>query len=235
MNKERFCSHVVATTLLFLAVATNTLAARDHVTVKVGKRAQLIEGGQAVLVKMRAACEPGLEVLEAHVTVEDQFGFFSLPCDGRPQKFEVRVEHLDGAFEPGEAFASAFVLVEDPETGDTVQAQDSRQITIRDRVTVKIGKRAELIEGRQAVLVKIRAACGPGLEVLEAFVTVQDQFGFFPLPCDGRPQKFEVRVEHLDGAFEPGKAFASALVLVEDPETGDTAQAQDTRPIRIRD
>ena len=132
MNKERFYSLVVATTLLFLAVAADTLAARDRVTVKIGKRAELIEGGQAVLVKVRAACEPGLEVLEAFVTVEDQFGFFSLTCDGRQQKFEVRVEHLDGAFELGEAFASALVLVEDPETGDTAQAQDSRQITIRD-------------------------------------------------------------------------------------------------------
>jgi hypothetical protein len=132
MNKERFYLLVFATTLLFLAVAADTLTARDRITVKIGKRAELIEGGQAVLVKVRAACEPSLTVLEAFVTVQDQLGFFSLTCDGTQQKFEVGVEHLDGAFEPGEAFASELVLVEDPETGDTAQAQDSRRITIRD-------------------------------------------------------------------------------------------------------
>jgi hypothetical protein len=132
MNKDRFCSFVFATTLLFLTGGADSLAALDRVTVKIGKRAELIEGGQAVLVKVRAACERGLELQEAFVTVQDQFGFFSLTCDGKQQKFEVVVEHLDGAFEPGEAFASALVLVGNPETGDDAQAQDSRQITIRD-------------------------------------------------------------------------------------------------------
>jgi hypothetical protein len=89
------------------------------------------------------------------------------------------------------------------------------------------------------VVVGVKAACDPGLEVLDSFVTVSQEgvasdFGFFTPVCDGTKQRFHVRVSAFEGsAFRTGKAFASAFVLVQDPETGETAQSQDSRRIRI--
>ena len=124
-------------------IATITLAIPAHgatppVSVKLKQQATLIEQGQAVVVNLRAACDQGLEVLEAHVTVSQQgvasdFGRFTPVCNGKKQRFQVLVRAFEGsAFRSGKAFASAFILVQDSETGETAQAQDSRRVRIRD-------------------------------------------------------------------------------------------------------
>jgi hypothetical protein len=108
------------------------------VSVKLKRQATLVDQGQAVVVDVQAACDAGLEVLEAHVSVSQEgvasdFGRFTPVCDGKNHRFQVRVPAFEGsAFRPGDAFASAFVLVQDPETGETAQAQDSRRIRISD-------------------------------------------------------------------------------------------------------
>lgn len=95
----------------------------------------LVVDGQA-RVRVAAGCRPGAEVLEAFVTVSQDAAwgdaFFPLSCTGTVQRFVLTVESFDQPFVPGEAFGSAYVLIEGP--GGSDQAQDSRTITLRESV-----------------------------------------------------------------------------------------------------
>jgi hypothetical protein len=105
---------------------------------------------------------------------------------------------------------------------------------------VSLAHKAQIVDGGLAAVVRVRASCHAGLEVLEAFVTldqdgVATDFGFFPLTCDGTKHEFRVRVNTFDDTrFHRGDGFGSALVLVEDPGTGETSQAQDSGVVRLR-
>jgi hypothetical protein len=104
-------------------------------------------------------------------------------------------------------------------------------------VSVEVAKVGRLTDGDRTVTFRATARCEPGLEVLEAFVTVsQDSFVQvgLPLTCDGRQQVFTLAATVIDGSFQPGVAQASAFVLVLDPATGQTAQAQDSEQMRLR-
>jgi hypothetical protein len=109
----------------------------EPASVKLKRNAALVDQGAAVVVDVTASCDPDLVVLESFVTVSQEgvdsnFGFFTPVCDGTKQQFQVRVSAFEGsAFSTGDAFASAFMLVQDPDTGETAQAQDSRRIRIR--------------------------------------------------------------------------------------------------------
>jgi hypothetical protein len=79
-------------------------------------------------------------VLEAHLrisqdeqAVSGEAPIFGIKCDGRTRTRVLRVTPLEGQFRAGEAFASAFILVIDPETGETQQAQDAKTILVRGR------------------------------------------------------------------------------------------------------
>jgi hypothetical protein len=111
----------------------------DTVVVEVGPTAKLLDDGQAVRVKVKVACEPPAEVLEALVTVHQddegaafgEAGITSVVCDGKARVHRVTVEALDSTFRPGEAFVSAFVLVcLDAECVETAQGQDSRVVRV---------------------------------------------------------------------------------------------------------
>lgn len=117
-----------------LVVPVTALAAPS---VTVAPTAKLVGGGGSVLAKVTVVCDEGTEPLEAHLrisqdnqTVSGESTLGALRCDGRPHKYTVRVTPLEGAFHAGEATASAFVLLLNPTTGTTEQAQDFRTITI---------------------------------------------------------------------------------------------------------
>lgn len=106
-------------------------------SIEVAPTAKLVGGGGSVLAKVTVVCDEGRQVLEAHLrisqddqSISGESGLGALRCDGRPHKYNVRVTPLAGAFHAGEATASAFVLLLDPTTGTTQQAQDFRTITI---------------------------------------------------------------------------------------------------------
>jgi hypothetical protein len=128
----------VASLIAAIALVLPAHSASRPVSVKLKRQATLVDQGQAVVVDVQAACDAGLEVLEAFVSVSQEgvasdFGFFTPVCDGKKHRFQVRVRAFEGSgFRTGDAFASAFVLVQDPETGETAQAQDSRRIRISD-------------------------------------------------------------------------------------------------------
>ena len=96
----------------------------------------LASGGVRVVVV--ASCDPGNEMLEAHLSVSQDnqatFGQTGIPvrCDGKSRKHRVTVTPIEGDFHAGDALASAFVLVcADPGCGTTEQGQDAQTITVR--------------------------------------------------------------------------------------------------------
>jgi hypothetical protein len=128
--------------LLLVLVAALGLAwagsvpAQAAVAVSVAPDAKLVAHG-AVRAVVVASCDPGHQVLEAHLSVSQDnqaiFGQTGIPvgCDGKSRKYRVTVTPLEGAFHAGDAFASAFVLTcADPTCGTTEQGQDARTITV---------------------------------------------------------------------------------------------------------
>jgi hypothetical protein len=113
--------------------------AKQSLSVDIGKTATLVEGGQAVELKVKTVCAiEGFEVLEAFVYVTQngntsEFAPIPVSCSGipRPQKATVRVPALDFLFQEGEANTSAFILLIDPISEETVSTSPTRAIRIR--------------------------------------------------------------------------------------------------------
>ncbi len=107
-------------------------------------------------------------------------------------------------------------------------------------VTAEIHKRAALVAQGQAVVLKVRAACPAGAEVLEAFAYVtqndnQSSMAAVPLTCTGEFRRYRVRAERAPDspAFQRGSAQASAYLIVSDPQTG-TSSVSPSRTIKVR-
>jgi len=114
-----------------------SVPAQAAVAVSIEPVAKLVANG-AVRAVVVASCDPGRQVLEAHLSVNHDnqaiFGEAGIPvrCDGKSHKYRVTVTPTDGNFHTGDAFGSAFVLTcADPTCGTTEQGQDARSITVR--------------------------------------------------------------------------------------------------------
>jgi hypothetical protein len=117
-----------------LVVGVTSAAAATAVSIE--PKAKVVEGGAAVVVRLVVTCDPGLETLEANLSVSQDeasgfTGFGGFSCTGRPERLRVRVPAQDGTFDRGEAFASVFILRIDPNTQQTEQGQDSRTVRVR--------------------------------------------------------------------------------------------------------
>jgi hypothetical protein len=128
----------VATLVAGLVAASmlGTISIQATTTVSIDPDAKLVRGG-SVLARLTITCDPGREVLEAHLTISQDAQRISgtapisrIRCDNRPHTVKVTVTPLEGAFHEGEAFASAFILRMDPNTGTTEQGQDSHAVTV---------------------------------------------------------------------------------------------------------
>jgi hypothetical protein len=127
--------------VLALALVASLLmaaSAQAAVTVSIGPDAKRIKGGRAVNAVVTVTCDPGFEVLEAHLTVSQDNqtitgtgGLGAVQCDGTPHTHHVVVNAQEGRYHRGEAFASAFVLVIDPNTNETQQGQATATINVR--------------------------------------------------------------------------------------------------------
>lgn len=89
------------------------------------------------MARLTITCDLGREVLEAHLTIsqDDQrtsgtARISRIQRDNRAHTVSVTVTPLEGAFHEGEAFASAFILRLDSNTGTTEQGQDSHMVTV---------------------------------------------------------------------------------------------------------
>jgi len=110
---------------------------KEPIKVHVQPSATLVDQG-SVQVNVRIRCAPFGEAFESNITVtQDDGAVFAQPglgtptCDDRWHTTTVVATPFDGAFHRGHAFASAFVSRIDPVTGETVQGQDVRNITVR--------------------------------------------------------------------------------------------------------
>ena len=127
---------LAAAVAIILPAGAASAQGTGGVSVQVGTTAQAIAGGQALLVTVEVACEPGWQVLEANVSAtqgatSSLAGIGGVVCDGKPHVHKVRVNALDGGqFSRGEAYVSAFVLLLDPATGSTVQGQNARTVSV---------------------------------------------------------------------------------------------------------
>jgi hypothetical protein len=91
-----------------------------------------------VVVQVAYRCDAGLQPLEANITVSQdnqqisgQTGLGSIVCDGSTHVNTVTVRPNAGRFHKGVANASAFLLLYDPSTGQTVSVNHSETITVR--------------------------------------------------------------------------------------------------------
>jgi hypothetical protein len=91
-------------------------AAQGTLAFEIGKKATLVDGGQAVDVQATVTCPAGGVVLEAFLYVtqegnQSQFAFFQPVCDGTPHAFTVRAQAIDFVFHPGKARVSGYLLL----------------------------------------------------------------------------------------------------------------------------
>jgi hypothetical protein len=132
----RFVSSTL-TTVLALTLVVWAAPVQASAAVTIDSDAKLAPSG-AVTLRLTIVCDPGREVLEAHVTVSQDeqrisgtAGIAGIRCDGRPHRVKARITPTEGSFREGEGYASAFILLLDPSSSTTEQAQDARSITIK--------------------------------------------------------------------------------------------------------
>jgi hypothetical protein len=130
----------VAALMAALLLPADMVTAQERETevvrVEVGPSAKLTEDGQFVRVKVKVTCQPVDHILEALLFVQQEGaygeGFLSsVVCHGKTHVHMEEVEASDGAFRPGEAFVSAFVLVcLDAECTQSAQGQETRVVRV---------------------------------------------------------------------------------------------------------
>ena len=136
MQRIVFMVTVASVVALIMVGGAASAQEPQAVSVQVDPIARAIAGGQTLLVTVEVTCEPGFEVLEAHVSAQQEgatstfAGISGVVCDGKPHVHKVRVHALDGQFSRGTASVSAFLLLLDPATQTTVQGQDARMVSV---------------------------------------------------------------------------------------------------------
>jgi hypothetical protein len=107
---------------------------------EIGKGASLSSGGAAVTVSVGVQCSSRWEVLEAFVYVTQnsaQSANAAIPVEcgmDRPRQYNVQVSAGTAPFEQGEATATAYVLLQDADSGATTALNDTATILIRQVV-----------------------------------------------------------------------------------------------------
>jgi hypothetical protein len=212
----------VATCALVVAepAAHAASAPPDPPTVELGSAATLAPDGRSVAIQVIASCGSGQTVLEATVTISQPqasgIGSFPLTCVGSLQSFLVTAKSFGAAFEPGEARASAVVLV--GRSGRNEEALDNDVVPVQPSVFVDLAPRARLRAGGAAVTVRVAVACPQGARPAESFVNVGQpqaagQATFFPI-CDGLTHTLRVRVP-TSGQFAVGSANGAVVGAAE--------------------
>ena len=129
---------MAAVLLVSLALAAPAAARpADVVRVHLAPKAVLGTDGN-VAGSVRVSCPRGLHVLEAGVTLsqDDQAlfgqGFIDrITCDGKQRWYRWRAFWFEQPFHTGTAYASAFVIVTDEASEDTVSGGDTRIVAVR--------------------------------------------------------------------------------------------------------
>jgi hypothetical protein len=91
-------------------------AAQETLAFEIGKKAMLVDGGQAVQVQATVTCPAGGVVLEAFLYVtqegnQSQLAFFQPVCDGTPHTFTMQAQAVGFVFHRGKARVSGYLLL----------------------------------------------------------------------------------------------------------------------------
>jgi hypothetical protein len=109
--------------------------------------------------------------------------------------------------------------------------------TTEAEVTVKLKPSGAINPSGSVLLLHVSVTCDPVGDVLEAFVTVEQEVfgeGFLnSVVCDSKKHGYLVDVRTFDGVFNPGSANASALVLICN-ESDNCVEGQANRTIKIK-
>jgi len=204
--------------------------------VDVHSAAQLAPDGRSMTVTILASCPERWTVVEAVVSVAQPQSSgqasFPLTCIGSLRSFTVAVPSTAGAFQLGQAQASASVTIS---RGRTARAQDSAVVDVQPSVFVELAGTARLESGGSAVVIDVTTACPVGANGLQSRLNVSQgqAYGsgsYLPV-CDGQRHTVTVRAAAVQGAFRAGDARALTFA---DVEYGGTAfTGVDDRPIQI--
>jgi hypothetical protein len=125
----------IALALVSLALALAP-SAQAEVTVSVGDGTANADGSATVPVTI--SCTPGARVIEALLTLSQDdgavwsmAGIANVRCTGRARTYVVTLTPFEGAFHPGTAYASPYVLIERRGTGETESGGTAQFITLR--------------------------------------------------------------------------------------------------------
>jgi hypothetical protein len=171
-------------------------------------------------VQVLATCPERWTVVEALVKVSQPGASgqasFPLTCIDQVRMFTVSVPASGGAFELGEAQASASVVIK---RGKTERAQDSEVIFVQPAVFVDIADTAQLESGGGALTIAVTVACPVGANGQESRLGVSQGetrgVGFYVPVCDGSEHTFIVRVQASRGLYQAGAADALTFADVE--------------------
>jgi hypothetical protein len=110
-----------------------------------------------------------------------------------------------------------------------------------DDVKVRIRRNATISEDGLHMLVRLRVRCPAEPPLLEAFVYInqdgnESQFGGLNPTCDGSWHRSTARVDAFEEApFHPGRAVATAFVLLCDEAGTECVSGEGSRRIRLRE
>jgi hypothetical protein len=112
-------------------------APQKSAVIKLRTEGVLVEDG-SILVTLRARCPAGFRVVEGPITIyqgplfQEIFGegFFTTTCTGDWRRETVPVRAPE-RFQRGKAKAGASLMVEHPATGEFLQGDDNKVLTIR--------------------------------------------------------------------------------------------------------
>lgn len=214
--------------LAVLATGAATAEARlsPGPIVEIHSAGGLAPDGSSISMQVLASCPERWTVIEAVLAVSQPQASgqasFPLTCIGSLRSFRVVVPSSGGAFELGEALATASVTIK---RGRTERVQSSQAVLLQPTVEVALADTARVESGGGAVLIDVTVACNPGVTGLESFVNVsqgQTTSGNGPyVPvCDGQRHTFAVRVAASRGAFAEGGAQALTFTYAEHEGVG---------------
>jgi hypothetical protein len=132
--RRRWAAVVLAAALA--SVLPGAPASAQDLSVEIGFDARLIDPLTAALrIRYRCPAELTLQEALAYITQDGQTSQFSPidpVCDGTLRTAFVRIHAFEEApFHRGSARATAYLLMEDPATHDTVDAGDTGRIRLR--------------------------------------------------------------------------------------------------------
>ena len=213
------CARAFAVAGLALLLSVGAAARADGrpapgPTVDIQSAAGLAPDGRSLTVQVLASCPERWSVVEAVIGVSQPqaSGRAAIPltCIGSLRMFIVSVPSTGGAFQLGDAQATASVVIQ---RGKIQRAQDSQALQVQPTVLVELADTAQLESGGAALVIAVTVACPAGANGLQSSVIVSQQGltsgngSYLPI-CDGSRHTFAVSVQAFQGVYRLGTAQA---------------------------